>query len=102
MDTLEIWVYEGADGHFRLYSEELDGYNYENGKYKLIPFNWKEQNRQLTVGKSIGDYEGALKKHVFNIVWVSEPQGYGIAISPLKKTVVYMGNTLIVRKPKDE
>jgi len=102
MDTLEIRVYRGADAHFTLYSDEGDGYNYENGKYKLIPFSWYEQSGQLTIGKSIGDFEGALTKQVFNIVWVGESQGYGIAISSLKKTVVYTGNTLIVSKPKDE
>ena len=89
MDTLELRIYPGADGEFILYSDEGDNYNYEKGKYKVIPFRWNEQQQTLTIGKQQGSYTGALKKHVFNIVWVNESEGYGINITAKTKTVNY-------------
>jgi alpha-D-xyloside xylohydrolase len=98
-NTIEIRIYTGADGQFNLYSDEGDNYNYEKGKYTVIPFKWNEQQQILTIDKQQGTYEGALKKHVFNIVWVNESQGYGIEITPMKKVAVYTGEKIIaIRK----
>jgi alpha-D-xyloside xylohydrolase len=96
MDTLEIRIYPGADGHFTLYSDEGDNYNYEKGKYTEISFKWNEQQQILIIDKQHGSYGGALKKHVFNIVWVNESKGYGTAITPKAKLVVYKGEKMIV------
>jgi alpha-D-xyloside xylohydrolase len=98
MDTLELRIYPGADGEFILYNDEGDNYNYEKGKYKLIPFRWNEQQRTLTIGKQQGTYSGALKKQVFNIVWVNEYEGYGINITAKTKTIVYTGGKINVVK----
>ena len=98
MDTLEIRIYPGADGHFTLYSDEGDNYNYEKGKYSEISFKWNEQQQIVIIDKQHGSYAGALKKHVFNIVWVNESKGYGTAITPKAKSVVYMGGKMIVAK----
>ncbi|MEO6550478.1 MAG: TIM-barrel domain-containing protein [Ferruginibacter sp.] len=98
MDTLEIRVYTGADGQFTLYNDEGDNYNYEKGKYKVIPIKWNEQQKTLTIDKQQGTYSGAIKKYVFNIIWVNEQRGYGIDISPETKTVVYTGEKLTVAK----
>ncbi|MEO5891519.1 MAG: DUF5110 domain-containing protein [Ferruginibacter sp.] len=64
MDTIEIRIYTGADAQFTLYSDEGDNYNYEKGKYQVIPFNWNEQQKTLTLGKQQGTYDGALKQQV--------------------------------------
>ena len=42
-DTMEIRIYKGADAAFSLYEDEGDNYNYETGKYTVIPFNWSEK-----------------------------------------------------------
>ena len=47
MDTLEIRIYPGADGQFTLYNDEGDNYNYEKGKYTVIPFKWNEATKNL-------------------------------------------------------
>ena len=96
MDTLEIRVYTGADGEFTLYNDEGDNYNYEKGKYTRIPFRWNEQHRTLTIDRRLGDYQGALKKQVFNIVWVNESAGAGIPVSNDVKTVIYTGNKMSI------
>jgi alpha-D-xyloside xylohydrolase len=90
-DTLEIRVYKGADGSFSLYEDEGDNYNYESGKYTIIPFKWDEKFQTLSIGSLQGGYAGALAKRVFNIVFVSEANGNGIAETALQKVVVYNG-----------
>jgi alpha-D-xyloside xylohydrolase len=91
IDTLEIRIYSGADGHFNLYSDEGDNYNYEKGNYVLVPFQWNEQKQTLTIGKQQGIYPGALQQYVFNIVLVKESQGHGINMSPATKKLIYKG-----------
>ena len=98
MDTLEIRIYTGANGAFTLYNDEGDNYNYEKGKYTSIPFAWNDQNQTLTVDRQKGAYAGAVKKYVFNIVWVSEEKGIGIDISPRRASVVYTGNKISISK----
>jgi alpha-D-xyloside xylohydrolase len=98
MDTLELRVYAGADGQFTLYSDEGNNYNYEKGKYQVIPFKWNEQQKTLVIDKQQGDYTGALKRRVFNIVWVNEADGKGIDISRKVKTVVFTGQKITISR----
>jgi alpha-D-xyloside xylohydrolase len=100
MDTLEIRIYTGVDGQFTLYNDEGNNYNYEKGKYTMIPFKWNEQQQTLSIDKQQGSYAGALKKRVLNIVWVSELAGHGIYISPKAKTIIYMGDKINVVRGK--
>jgi len=98
-DTLEIRVYPGDDGKFELYEDEGTNYNYEKGKYSIIPFEWNEKKQTLTIGKRQGSFEGQLKKRVFNIVWVDESNGVGIDVNEANVSVVYKGKkTKIKRK----
>ncbi len=99
-DTLEIRIYKGADAEFSLYEDEGDNYNYEKGKYSVIPFNWNEKLQTVTIGNLQGSYAGALKKRVFNIVFVSEGNGGGIGDAATRKEVVYSGKRIIVNKIK--
>jgi alpha-D-xyloside xylohydrolase len=96
MDTLEIRIYPGADGHFNLYSDEGDNYNYEKGNFVLLPLQWNEQKQTLTIGKQQGAYPGALQQYVFNIVLVKESQGHGINMSPATKKIIYKGEKISV------
>jgi alpha-D-xyloside xylohydrolase len=98
MDTLEIRIYTGANGKFELYEDEGDNYNYEKGNYTRIPFEWDEKKQRLTIGALQGSYAGALKKHVFNIVWVSESSGNGISAGKKIKRVSYEGKSISIGK----
>lgn len=93
-DTLEIRIYKGDNGAFSLYEDEGDNYNYEKGKYTIIPFKWDEKFQTLSIGSLQGGYTGALAKRVFNIVIVSETNGNGIAETALQKVVVYTGKNI--------
>ena len=68
-DHLEIRVYPGANGHFILYEDEFDNYNYESGAYTEIPFIWNESARTLTIDRRKGSYEGMPVNRKFSIVW---------------------------------
>ena len=78
---LEIRVYPGADGHFVLYEDEGDNYNYEKGQYTEIPFDWNNRSRTLTIGARKGQFAGMLTSRTFTVVL---PDG-------TSKTVSYQG-----------
>jgi alpha-D-xyloside xylohydrolase len=95
-DTLEIRVYKGADASFDLYEDEGDSYNYEQGKYSLISFNWNEKQQALTIGKQLGIFPGSLKQRVFHVVFVDENNGNGIESRPTFSQVRYTGKSVRV------
>ena len=67
-DNLELRVYPGADGHFLLYEDEGDSYNYEKGAYSTINIIWNERARTLTIGECQGNYKGMLQHRRFTVV----------------------------------
>lgn len=91
-DDIEIRVYPGADGHFTLYEDEGDNYNYEQGAYTEIPFTWNDDAQTLTIGQRKGSYDGMLKNRKFRIVIVSRRNGFGDEQSEtIDSTVDYDG-----------
>jgi len=97
-DTLEIRVYKGADGKLDLYEDEGDNYNYEKGKYTVIPFRWDEHSQTLSIGEKEGNFPGSLIRRMFNIVLVSESDGFGTIGSTTKKEIVYEGKKIDFKK----
>lgn len=91
-DTLEIRVYTGADAQFNLYADEGDNYNYENGMYALIPFEWNEEKQTLTIGRRQGDYSGSTDGFVLNVVWVG---AHGVRSNSGR--ALYKGDKIIVK-----
>jgi len=96
-DTIEVRIYKGYDGKFELYEDEGDNYNYEKGKYTIIPFKWDEERNTLTIGSKQGNYLGSLKNRIFNIVFVTESRGVGITVSTMNKKVYYSGKQIEVK-----
>ncbi len=96
-DTLEIRVYAGADGKFELYEDEGTNYDYENGEYSIIPFEWDEQEQTLIIGKREGGFDGMLSQRVFNIVWIDESNGAGIEIENTDISVEYSGEKVEIK-----
>lgn len=96
-DNLEIRIYPGADGEFTLYEDEFDNYNYENGAYATIDFDWDEASRTLTIGEQNGSFPGMIKERSFNIVLVSKDKGAGDAGTEVfDETVTYTGRKILV------
>ena len=84
---LELRIYPGADGHFLLYEDEGDNYNYEKGAYSTIAFHWNDRSRTLTIADRQGSYPGMLQKRQFVVVL---PDGR-------QQTVHYEGKMKTVR-----
>ncbi len=93
-DTIEIRIYKGGNGTFKLYEDEGNNYNYEKGKYTVIPFDWNEENQTLTINKRQGAYNGFLNERVFNIVVVNESTGIGTTETATFKKINYKGKKI--------
>jgi alpha-D-xyloside xylohydrolase len=83
-ETLELRIYEGANGEFTLYEDEGDNYNYENGKYSEITFVWNDDAKTLTINDRAGDFEGMLESRQFDVKIIGQ--------NSIEKTVDYTGN----------
>jgi alpha-D-xyloside xylohydrolase len=96
-DPIELRVYTGADGNFTLYEDENDNYNYEKGAYATIPFHWNDTKHVLTIGNRKGQFPGMLQSREFQIVFVAENHGIGIAPEQKPdKIVTYSGNEITI------
>lgn len=70
-ELIDLYVYEGENGEFTLYEDEGLNYNYEKGKYAMIPLKWDNATSTLTIGERKGEFDGMLKTRRFNIVKVT-------------------------------
>jgi alpha-D-xyloside xylohydrolase len=96
-DPIELRIYPGADGTFELYEDENDNYNYEKGKYAIIPFLWKDKMKTLTVGNRTGTFAGMLKERIFNVVLVNQSAGIGVEPSKTSKPLHYKGKRITIK-----
>jgi alpha-D-xyloside xylohydrolase len=96
-DPIELRIYPGDNAKFELYEDENDNYNYEKGKYAIVPFSWNDNERTLTIGERQGEFDGMLKERTINIVLVNPSAGIGIEPSKIFNTVHYSGNSIKVK-----
>lgn len=92
-DNMDIRIYPGANGTFVLYEDENDNYNYENGFYSTITFQWDDQKKELTIGERNGDFKDALNKRQFNLIFINNED----ASKQERKTVNYVGKQINVK-----
>lgn len=64
---LEIRIYPGADATFVLYEDEGDNYNYEQGKFSMIEFEWNENKKTLVIANRKGGFEGM--ERLKDLIW---------------------------------
>jgi len=85
---------------FTLYEDENDNFNYEKGVYATIPIQWNESKQTLTFGKRTGTFPGMLKKRTFQVVWVGEGRGSGLAPEENPDKIIrYEGKQVVLVKP---
>jgi len=96
--VIELRIYPGADGQFKLYEDENDNYNYEKGQSATFTFKWNDKQHVLAISATSGHFPGMLKQRTFNIVLVNGTHGSGpgIASNP-DKTVKYYGKAVSVK-----
>lgn len=95
---ITLYVYTGKDAAFTLYEDENVNYNYEAGKYTMIPFSYDEAHKTLSIGDRQGQFSSMPEKRIFKIIRVTENKPV-----PLDKAtrsdqeVVYEGKRLTVK-----
>jgi len=95
---IELRIYPGADGSFKYYEDENDGYNYEKGKYATFTFKWNDKLKQLTISDRKGSFAGMQQKRVFHVVVVKDGHGIGGEVTEkADKTVSYVGKVVSVK-----
>jgi alpha-D-xyloside xylohydrolase len=100
-DPIELRVYPGSDGSFRLYEDDGTTYNYEKGAFAWIPLQWDDATRTLILGARQGQFQGMLAGRVFQIVLVRPGHGNGEGVTSAPKSVVYSGAEIHVRFPPE-
>jgi len=94
---IELRVYRGADGHFDLYEDQGDTYNYEKGERSVIPMDWNDATQTLTIGAREGRYPGMPEQRRFNVVFVGDGHGAGGAVTANPdRSVAYTGAAVTV------
>ena len=96
-EHIKVYVYQGADAEFTLYEDENVNYNYEQGKYSVIPMTYNDATGQFTIGKRKGEFDGMLKERTFEIIQVNP--GHPVAFDRNAKGVVvrYNGENRIIQ-----
>ncbi len=90
---VELYIYPGRDGHFTLYEDEGDNYNYERGSFARFSIEWDDQAQQLTISRE-GSYPGMPVSRTFRLIKVTE------GITPLQPSqsaeLLYSGQKTVV------
>ena len=95
---INLYVYAGADGQFTLYEDEGTNYNYEQGYYTTIDIKYADADRQLTIGKRTGSFDGMLENRQFNVVLVSPNKAQSLNLdNPAGKLVDYNGEEVQIK-----
>ena len=96
-EHIKVYVYQGADAEFTLYEDENVNYNYEQGKYSVIPMTYNEATRQLTIGKRKGEFDGMLKERIFEIIQVNPEHPVAFDRNAKGVVVRYNGENRIIQ-----
>jgi alpha-D-xyloside xylohydrolase len=96
-DPLTVWVYTGRDGRFELYEDDGVSYEYEKGRYAIIPLEWDEAMGALTIGARTGSFPGMLDKRQIRVVFVGKGAPVPHSATPsVARTVEYDGKAVTI------
>jgi len=70
-DPISVYVYEGADGDFKLYEDDGLTNACEKGAFSLIDLQWDDGAKVLVIGTRQGSFPSTLLQRTFNIYFVS-------------------------------
>lgn len=97
-DKIELRIYPGANGEFKMYEDENDNYNYEKGAKATFSLSWNDKLRTLTISDTKGSFKGMLTQRVFNVVLVNGAHGSNTSATvKFDKSIVYKGKQLVVK-----
>jgi alpha-D-xyloside xylohydrolase len=95
-DPIELRIYTGANASFELYEDENDNYNYQNNAFSLIPINWDDGKKTLTIGARQGSFTGMLTERTFNVVFVRSGHGIDLTGTSADEVVDYKGQAIVI------
>ena len=92
-----LMVYAGANGEFDWYNDEGTNYNYEKGKFDIIPIRYDDAQKTIVLGSREGSYDGMEETLTINVVLVSGDNACGVD-KPTSKVqkITYSGSKLSV------
>lgn len=93
---IRLHVYPGYDGHFTLYEDEGDNYNYELGRFATIHISWNETARRLTLHARQGNYPGMPPSREFRVVVGQSPYEPLDSEGLSAQTVLYKGQEITI------
>ena len=93
-DTVLLNIYTGANASFNLYEDEGINYNYEEGKYSVIPIQYNEDSKKLTIEKRKGKFEKMLNQRIFLINVISKDKPKNLVFSNYDKLIKYEGDKI--------
>ncbi len=97
-DPIRLFVYAGADGSFFLYEDEEINYNYEQGKFSIIPLSFKADDHLLIIGKRQGKFPGMLETRTFEICLISPTRPMGLNFQTIPdRTILYDGTEQAIK-----
>jgi alpha-D-xyloside xylohydrolase len=85
-EPIALNIYPGADASFRLYEDEGDNMNYQDGQSTTIDISWDDSSRKLTIEKRIGSFEG-----------MQEVRTFKTTVAGMEKTIRYDGRKVVVK-----
>jgi len=95
---IELRIYPGANGQFKVYEDENDNYDYEKGQYATFTLSWNDKLHQLSISDTKGQFPGMQRQHSFNVVLVKGEHGSNTGITAnADKTVKYEGKAMAVK-----
>ena len=97
-ELINLYVYSGQNGRFRLYEDEGTNYNYESGKYATIDITYDDEARTVSFSTRKGNFNGMLKNRCFNVILVTKDAPKPLNLDNPEGTMVqYNGKAITVK-----
>ncbi len=99
-EPIKLFIYTGKDGKSEIYEDEGTNNNYIKGKYSVIPLNYSEMNKTLTIGEREGKFDGMKNIEKFELVWIDKMNNTSVNLNsdiPYAEVVNYSGKAIEIK-----
>ena len=97
-ELINLYVYAGQNGRFRLYEDEGTNYNYESGKFATIDITYDDATRTVSFSARKGSFNGMLKNRRFNVVLITKDAPKALNLdNPEGMMVQYNGKAVSIQ-----
>lgn len=96
-EPIEIRIYKGKNASFVLYEDDGKTYDYEQGEFSTIHFEWNDSLNELSISERSGNFTGMDLIKNFYVVIVDCSNGIGLQYAAKGKQVQYDGRNLKIK-----